>query len=532
MLLTLKAKNFFTFDSFYIELDDGLNVITGESGSGKSLIMRAIKSLTGDPVQHNSEKDDSFVEGTFVANPELKSRAKELGLNIPSEEFLINVSFGPQRILYRLDGQIIPKQLVQKLFDGFIEIHSQLSSVKLLNSSTHYKILDQTLPAALKKTYQETYQKLVETKTHLQKIKMTPEELEREKEYLKFQLNELGKANLKHGEMETVESRYSKILDSQKLKDTFDWLMNMLRDDQESLYNQLWKAVKELKDFEKYGYSELIEHSNVALEEIEYLYHFIESELEDISIDDDEYQKLEYRFNIIQGLKRKYGQTEDEIFKTWEDLENKFEELENSEQKREELIKTEKILKEKLIKTGKEIDELRAKNAEKIEKSIIPHLEDLKMTGARVKFELIPEHEPKYYGTSKVTILARTNPGGDTLELNKIASGGELSRILLAIESALKKELKFNTIIFDEIDSGVGARMGNTLAEKLVELTENLQTVVITHLPQIASKASKHFAVKKNQFGDSIVSDVVHLKQDERLVELEKMYGRVEFESD
>jgi DNA repair protein RecN (Recombination protein N) len=306
----------------------------------------------------------------------------------------------------------------------------------------------------------------------------------------------------------------------------------MLRDGQESLYNQLWKAVKELKDFEKYGYSELIEHSNVALEEIEYLYHFIESELEDISIDDDEYQKLEYRFNIIQGLKRKYGQTEDEIFKTWEDLENKFEELENSKQKREELIKTEKILKEKLIKTGKEIDELRAKNAEKIEKSIIPHLEDLKMTGARVKFELIPEDEPKYYGTSKVTILARTNPGGDTLELNKIASGGELSRILLAIESALKKELKLNTIIFDEIDSGVGARMGNTLAEKLVELTENLQTVVITHLPQIASKASKHFAVKKYQFGDIIVSDVVHLKQDERLVELEKMYGRVEFESD
>jgi DNA repair protein RecN (Recombination protein N) len=231
-------------------------------------------------------------------------------------------------------------------------------------------------------------------------------------------------------------------------------------------------------------------------------------------------------------LKRKYGQTEDEIFKTWEDLENKFEELENSEQKREELIKTEKILKEKLIKTGKEMDELRAKNAEKIEKSIIPHLEDLNMTGARVKFELIPEDEPKYYGTSKVTILARTNPGGDTLELNKIASGGELSRILLAIESALKNELKLNTIIFDEIDSGVGARMGNTLAEKLDELSENLQTVVITHLPQIASKASKHFAVKKDQFGDSVVSDVVHLNHNERLVELEKMYGRVEFESD
>lgn len=529
MLLTLRAKNFLTFDSFYIELCDGLNVITGESGSGKSLLMRAIKSITGDPVQYNSEKDDSFVEGIFVVNPDLKIRAKELGLDIPSGEFMINTSFGTQKILYRLNGQIIPRHLVQKLFEGFIEIHSQHSSVKLLNSSTHHKILDQTLPSSLKKSYQESYKRFIETKMHLKKIKLSPEELVREKDYLRFQLNELEKANLKPGEMETVESRYSKILDSQKLKDTFEWLMNMLRDGQESLYTQLWKAVKALKDFEKYGYSDLIEHSSIALEEIEYLCHLIENELEDINIDDEEYQKLEHRFNAIQGLKRKYGQTEDEVFKSWKDLANKYEELKNNEQKREDLMKTEKLLKEKLLETGKEIDKLRAKNAEKIEDSIIPHLEDLKMMGARVKFELTPEDEPKSYGTSKVNILARTNPGGEMLELNKIASGGELSRILLAIESALKNELKLNTIIFDEIDSGVGARMGNTLAEKLVELSETLQTLVITHLPQIASKAKKHFAVKKSQLGDSVVSDVVHLEQDERLVELEKMYGRVEF---
>ncbi|MFO7882229.1 MAG: AAA family ATPase [Kosmotogaceae bacterium] len=532
MLLTIKGKNFFTFEKFYIELSDSLNVITGESGSGKSLIMRAIKSITGEPVKYNSVNDESFVEGSFIVNPNLKTRAKELGLDIPPDDFMINVSFGTQRTLYRLNGQIIPRQLVKELFDRFIEIHSQHSSVQLLNSSTHHKILDQTLPVSLKKIYQETYQKYVETKSCLQKIKLTPEELEREKDYLRFQLNELEKANMKPGEMETIESKYSKILDSQKLKETFEWLMHLLRDGQESVNTQLWKAVKALKDFEKYGYSDLIEHSNIALEETEYIYHLIESELEDIDIDDEEYKKLESRFNVIQGLKRKYGQTEDEIFKTWKDLTNKYEELENNEQKRKELIETEKTLKDELIKTGKKIDEQREKSAEKIEKAIIPHLEDLKMTGARVKFKIIPEDEPKSYGTSSVAILAKTNPGGEMLELNNIASGGELSRILLAIESALKKELQQSTIIFDEIDSGVGARMGDTLSAKLVELSESLQTIVITHLPQIASKASRHFVVKKQQFKESVASDVVHLKHNERLVELEKMYGRVEIDND
>ncbi|MFW6119538.1 MAG: DNA repair protein RecN [Petrotogales bacterium] len=532
MLQTLKGKNFFTFEKFYIEFSDGLNVITGESGAGKSLIIRAIKSITGEPIKYNADNDESFVEGTFLVDSKLNKRAKELGIDIPPVDFMINVSFGTQRILYRLNGQIIPRQLVKELFEGFVEIHSQHSSVQLLNSSTHYKILDQTLPASLKKSYQETYRKFVETKSRLQKIKLSPEELEREKDYLRFQLNELEKASIKPGEMESVESKYSKVLDSQKLKETFEWLMHLLRDGQESINTQLWKAVKALEDFEKYGYDELIEHSNIALEEIEYIYHLIEGEIEDIDIDDEEYKRLETRFNIIQGLKRKYGQTEEDIFKTWDELSNKYEELENNELKRKELIEAEKIHKEELITTGKKIDKLRKENAEKIESEIIPHLEDLKMIGARVKFKLIPEEEPKSYGTTGVKILAKTNPGGEMLELSKIASGGELSRILLAIESALNKELQLNSVIFDEIDSGVGARMGNTLSVKLLELSESLQTIVITHLPQIASSASRHFVVKKQQFRDSVASDVIHLKQDERHDELEKMYGKVEIDND
>ncbi|AKI98055.1 DNA repair protein RecN [Kosmotoga pacifica] len=527
MILTLRGRRFLTFPEFYIEFAPGLNVITGESGAGKTIILRALKSITGNTGNWEVE-DDSFVEATFLGNESLLSRAAELGIDLGGEEFLIRVDFHPQRTLYRLNGRIVPKQLIKQLLDGHIEIHSQHGSVKLFDASKHHFILDKTLSRSLIESYNEKYNRLLMVRRKLSRLHIDPAAIEREKDFVQYQIAEIEKARLDPKEDGQIELRYKKVQNFKVLQQTFEILSNLLKDADDSVYAKISTVIQELNNFKSLGYGELLEHAQLALEEIEYLHERVIEEMEAFDIDEEELIRLEERLNLIQGLKRKYGSTIEEILEMKEKLENRLKELNLLEKSKNELQTIERELLVELKELGNKLDVERKKAANYLYEEVKNHLRDLKMPSADLEFRFFPEEMPLPYGTSRIVLYVRTNPGSDFLELGRVASGGELSRIILAIEAAVKDSLDLGTIVFDEIDVGVGARQGHVLADKLLEISEGTQCIVITHLPQIAEKAHRHFAVVKQIVEGGVFSNIKELTGEQRVKEIRDMIGKLE----
>ncbi|OAA30072.1 hypothetical protein AT15_00735 [Kosmotoga arenicorallina S304] len=527
MILTLRGKNFLTFPEFYMEFSTGMNAITGESGAGKTVLLRALKVITGKAIDQNVEPG-SFVEATFLGDETVFARASELGLDFDGEEFLVRVDFHPQKTLYRLNGHIIPRQLVKELLDGHIEIHSQHGSVKLLDPSRHHLILDKVISSNLIRDYEKKYNQLISIRRALGKLHVDPSAIEREKDFTQYQIAEIDNARLNPAEDNEVELKYKKAQNAKILQQNFENLVNILKEADDSAYVKLSTAIRELNRFRSLGYDDLLEHAQLALEEIGYLHDMLTNEMETFEIDEEELVRLEERLNLIQSLKRKYGSTVEEILEMKKELESKLKELQELENKKKELLNMEKELLEELENLGSQLDKERKKVAEKLYKEIKKHLHDLRMPSAALEFRFFPEPSPMVYGTSRVVLFVRTNPGADFMELGSVASGGELSRIILAIEAAVKDSLDLGTIVFDEIDAGVGARQGHILAEKLNEIAKSTQCVVITHLPQIAEKARKHFAVTKKTTDTFAYSNIVELTPEERKKEIKDMIGKLE----
>lgn len=526
MILTLRGKNFLTFPEFYIEFSAGLNAITGESGAGKTVLLRALRAITGKAVSRNVAPG-SFVEATFLINKAILARASELGIDFDGEEFLIRVDFHPQKTLYRLNGHIIPKQLVKELLDGHIEIHSQHGSVKLLDPSKHHLILDKAVSSSIIHDYEVKYNQLIAVRKKLGKLHVDPSAIEREKDFIQYQITEIDNARLDPIEDGKIEMRYKKFQNAKILQQTFEILSGMLKDADDSIYAKLSTIIEELNRFRSLGYGDLLEHAQLALEEVGYLHERLENEMEAFEVDERELVRLEERLNLLQSLKRKYGNTVEEILEMKEELEVKLEELEKLEKNKKELLKIEKELLEDLNELGSRLDYERKEVAKGLYGEVKKHLHDLKMPSAELEFRFFPEASPAAYGTSRVVLYVRTNPGANFMEIGSVASGGELSRIILAIEAAIKDSLDLGTIVFDEIDAGVGARQGHILTEKLNEIAGSTQCIVITHLPQIAEKAKKHFAVIKKATDTFAYSKIVELAGEERKREINDMIGKL-----
>lgn len=528
MLLSLAGRDFFTFKEFYAEFASGMNAITGESGAGKTIFLRALWAVIGFPPAWDTQEAGS-VEGNFSIDESMEEKFKDLGLEIEGEQLLVTVNFTGQRTMYRLNGRMVPRQLVQSIFKDTLEIHSQHSSVGLLDSTKHYLILDHSLEnEELLGKYRDLYSRYARIKKDLNSLKVEPSQLMRERDFLDFQIKEIEKADLNLDEDTLLEGRYRKHKNARTLLETFQEIENLLKDSERSAYNVLNDAFSLIGKIEGFGYSSWLKNVQAALEETEGLYAKVSEESDSLEIDDEEFAAIESRLTLIQGLKRKYGKTIEDVLLACGQYKRELAALQELERKKDDLQMLERELLEKLHSTGRRLDDIREKRAGEITRDIRGHLEDLKMRGAELRFNLEREEEPKSYGTSKVSMLVKTNPGMDYVEIGKVASGGELSRYLLALESTLKDQLNMGTIVFDEVDSGVGPRLGLVVADKLFEISSKIQTVVITHLPQIASRAVKHFAVRKVQSSLDTTSTIEELSGLERELELKEMAGQTE----
>ncbi|SHM51167.1 DNA replication and repair protein RecN [Caldanaerovirga acetigignens] len=553
MLLKLIVKDFALIDDVEIEFKEGLNVLTGETGAGKSIIIDAIGMILGERASSEyirSGKEFSVIEAVFeYNNPTIYNILTEMGIEQEDNLLIISRKINQQGKNYcRINGISVPVSTLKALGKNLVDIHGQHQHQSLLNPEKHLEMLDLLGGKELQEKKEEVrslYKKIIDTENKLRSFVKAQEEFLKYKEQLKLEVDELEMAQLKPGEDLVLEreleilEHYDKILRSLNFS-----LLTLYEGDENSpaVVDNVAKVVNALD--EVVAYFSPIKKDLDSLRNILYELEDVVSDLRDhiktIDFEPGKLDEIQARISFLNRLRNKYNKSIDELIKYKEQAASKLEEALNID---EEIIKLEnslEILKQDYIKSALELHKLRKTIASIFEKNISRELKDLGMKdvkfsvdinwieseeGVKVKNKTVKIGEK---GLDTVEFLISTNPGEPLKPLAKIVSGGEASRILLALKSILAQIDNIPCLIFDEIDVGIGGRMSQIVGEKLFKISRNHQVLCVTHSPQIASLGDAHFCINKISNNDRTFTTVKEIKGEERIKEISRMLGGTE----
>ncbi len=555
MLLSLRVFNFVLIDEIQVDFHRGLNVLTGETGAGKSVLIGALNLLLGDRASsdiHRQPDHEAVIEAAFELENEsaaahlLRSLLEEAG--IPWEENLLLISRritpqGRSRIFVN-NTQCLVKVL-RKIGDALVDLHGQHEHQSLLHKSQYRPLLDdcgnytETL-----EEYSSLFHQWTETRKQLEDWEQNERERRRQLESMQFQLREIDQAELSPDEENQLETRLRLLQHAGRLMEGCTTIIHNLDDShsQETpLLDQLDQLESTLEDLTQVdnSLSSLLSSWQEAVISLREIVRELQSYTTQLEFDPQERETLQQRRFQIRDLKSKYGATLEEVLEYAEGLRKELSHFENADEEREALRQQEQNLRQRLIPCLKKLHNHREKTAKYLSTQITNELKDLGMKDARFEIavdyhydengldihEKSPVH-PGPHGADQVEFLVRTIPDKPTRPLREVASGGEISRIMLALKCTLGMADPVPMMVFDEIDVGVGGETAEAVADRLVALAQRKQVLCITHLPQIASKADQNLRVEKQKKGDSWVSQVRLLKGSERERELARMLGR------
>jgi DNA repair protein RecN (Recombination protein N) len=512
-----------------INFGAGFNVLTGETGAGKSIVIDALNALAGGKIDPIMLSQETFLEGTFdiSSSPEIKSLLEEAGL--PSEDFLIiSRDFSGGRGIARVMGRIVPLQFLSRLGDLLIDIHGQHEHQSLLKQPYHLELLDSWGSGIMeqRKKVGELFSKLQRRKREYEEISGRMKERERLLSLYEFQLKEINEAKLVPGEEEELKKEALLLSNAEKIYQNLSLAFSLLKGKEPSVEDLLGRV--EVLIEEVAGYDERLKE---LLNLIREAYSLIEegattlgSYVSDIEFNPQRLEEVESRLYLISRLKQKYGGSIEEILAYRDKIEREMFSLSEGEERLEGLKREIEELEGELEKEARKLSQMRRECATSLEEMVLKHLRDLGMERARFKVS-ISEKEMDSKGMDRVEFLFSANPGQPLLPLQRIASGGELSRFMLAAKSALREADPVPILVFDEIDQGVGGEMGFVLGEKLRQLSRGRQVIVVTHLPQIACFADHHFLVKKLESVHHTEVKMEKLNREKRVEELTRMLG-------
>lgn len=504
----MKVKNIALIEEVELTLNPHLNIFSGETGAGKSMLIDSIQFAIG-----NRSSKQMIRKGEDMASVSLCFE-DELGLGLTfleehaipyegNEIILERVIYQSGRTLYKINGSICTRQIVKSLSEILIDVHGQHEPQSLLDISSHIRLLDSFGEKSFleqKENYEVLYKKWQEVKNAIAKIGDDDRKKLQLRDMLTFQIQEIADAKLKVGEEEGLKEQYEVLSHAEKIMMQCQKSYDFLDGEREaSVALMLGKAIHALQDISE------------ITSEIKALYGqflSIQAELQDATyqirryVDEVEYSpelllEVQNRLDLIYRLKQKYGSSVEEILAYQKECEKELSELEDGEQNKEKLEKELVILQGELSSLAERLSEERKRIAKKIEQAIDAHLHDLQMPHA--KFEVAIDELTTFNGQGKdnVEFLIRTNLGEDVHPLSKIASGGEISRVMLAIKTVLFLGDTINTVIFDEIDTGISGLAAQKVAEKLALIAKDRQVLCITHLPQIAAMGDSHYLIEK-----------------------------------
>ncbi len=541
MLRELHIKNIAVIDEVHIDFFGGFNVLTGETGAGKSILIDSINMALGKRVSHDLIRtgcDKAVVNAFFeVSDKKILDALSDMGVDAEDGIVAINRQLTQDgKSTCRVNGVALPLNMVRDVTSLLIDIHGQNDNRSLLDAGSHRALLDDFGDCGqVLAEYKTVYKKMRTLEKEAKQLSESFEERERRLELLSFQIQEINGAKLKVGEDEELETKRDYLYNVESIVSGAGTAYGALYGGEEySAYDLLRRAERSLSDVCQYHpkLSECFERLGSIIAETDDIASEINSCLSATDFNMAELDSIEERLDIIGNLKRKYGNNIEEILEYAKKAEEEASGIEHSDEKLE-LIRGElNVLKEELHKIGEQLSEKRRQAAAVLEGRIATELQDLDMP--KVRFSIVVEDKVSEDGTSydetgkdRVEFLLSTNPGEDLKAMSKIASGGELSRIMLAIKSVLSDSEDIDTMIFDEIDTGVSGRAAQKIAEKLALLARKKQVFSITHLAQIASMADNHYLIKKSSTEEKTSTSVTLLETEGRIDELARIIGGV-----
>lgn len=535
MLKTLVIENIAVIKKAQIEFTGGLNVLTGETGAGKSIVVDSINAILGERTSRElvrAGSDNAFVNAYFEdINDDVKLKLNEYDIPIEEDGSLLlsrKISAGGKSVC-RVNGLPVTVGILKDIGTHLVNIHGQHDSQALLNPDFHYKFVDAYADCdELLAEYKDSFKSFLNIRRQLKSLTSDADERDKQSEILDYQIKELRDADIKVGEWEKLKHRQSVILNSQAILNALNTLLGAVNGDDENqgIQSVLMSSDKEITalldaDSQLKPIKEKLDSAEDLLESIKDL---ISDKMESLDFQPDELDKIEERLDILYTFSNKYGETEQDMLYYLADAERKRALFDNSEQELERLNAEYDSSLEKTQSLALKLSEVRRKAAEKLGEEICSQLEFLDMPGVKFVTQF-SKGNLSSVGVDKIEFLIRTNPGEEPKPLAKIASGGELSRIMLAIKSIIAKSDSIATLIFDEIDTGVSGKASRKIGLKLKEVGENAQVICVTHSAQIASAADSHFLIKKEYTDNAAFTQIMPLDFEGRKYELARIMG-------
>ncbi|MDS3903828.1 DNA repair protein RecN [Staphylococcus hominis] len=534
MLQTLSIKQFAIIDELEIHFSDGLTVLSGETGSGKSIIIDAIGQLIGmrassDFVRHGEKK--AIIEGIFDIDnsKEAISVLNELDIDIDEDFLLVKREiFSSGKSICRINNQIVTLQDLRKVMQELLDIHGQHETQTLLKQKYHLKLLDdyaENQYSSVKEQYETTFNEYKEKKKELEELQSADQALLQRLDLMKFQFEELQEASLKEGEITQLESDIKRIQNSEKLSLALNNAHVTLTDEHaitDRLY-ELSNHLQTIDDIIPGRFKKLKEDIDQFYYTLEDAKHELYDEMSNTEFDEQLLNELESRMNLLNNLKRKYGKNIDELITYQSKLENEIAKIENYEESTSQLKEEIDLLYKKVIKYGQSLSKERRIVARTLREHIVAEIQNLQMKEANLEISFQPLETPTIEGIEFVEFLISPNKGEPLKSLNKIASGGELSRIMLALKSIFVESRGQTAILFDEVDSGVSGQAAQKMAEKMRDIAKYIQVICISHLPQVASMSDHHLLISKMSKNDRTTTQVKELKKEDKIDEIARM---------
>ena len=522
MISTLHIKNIGIIDDLSINLNQGLNILTGETGAGKTLIIDSLGIISGERFSKEmirKGEDHSFVEVCLYL-PENENAID--GNVIVSREIYSN-----GRNMCKINGRMVTVNELKEFMQNILDIHGQHDNQYLLNASTHIEYLDNFSNKELnkyKEEYSELYNKYLQIKKELKNNYGDDKEKQRKLDLLKYQFEEISKANLKIGEDDDLESKREIILNSEKINENLNIADLEVSEKAIDSINNAIRALEKIESFDE-NYSRNLNALKSSYYDIQEIARDISGMREETYFDEEERQEVENRLDTIFSLKRKYGNTIEEIIKYGEELEKEIIQIENIDEINNKLKEELNNIKSKMYNISKEMDIIRNEYAKQLEENINKELVDLEMKNANLNVKVTFDETQEYNknGLNTVEFLIRTNIGEEAKPLVKIASGGEMSRIMLAIKNVLSNVDIVPVMVFDEIDTGISGVAAKSVGEKLKAISKKHQVLCVTHLASIAAKGDYNYFISKEVHNEKTSTNIKQLNEEETIKEIARI---------
>ena len=532
MLLEISIKNFAIIEAISLNFEKGMTVLTGETGAGKSIIIDAMNMMLGarattDVIRHGAPKAE--IEGLFsVENSRLLQEIfDEQGLEMGDEIIIRREILQNGRSISRVNGQMVNLSILRAIGQHLVDIHGQHDQEELMRPQLHIQMLDEfgdTAFWALKETYQTSFDAYRKMRKQVLEVKKNQQEHKARIEMLEFQMAEIEAANLQAGEDLTLNQERDKLLNHKNIADTLTNAYSMLDNEDFSSLANVRSAMNDMESVEEYDpeYREISSSLSETYYVLEDISKRLEAIIEDLDFDGNRLMQVENRLDLLHTITRKYGGTVDDVLLYFAKITEEYNLLTGNNLSSEDMEAELKKLEVNLVDLAGQLASARHDLAQQLEAEIKQELQDLYMEKAQFQVRF-SKGKFSREGNEMVEFYISTNPGEDFKPLVKVASGGELSRLMLAIKSAFSRKEGKTSIVFDEVDTGVSGRVAQAIAQKIHKIGQHGQVLAISHLPQVIAIADYQFFIEKISNEHSTVSTVRLLTVEERVEEVAKM---------